>query len=54
MIGNEELYIVIDIETDGPVPGQYSMLSIGAIATNEAVEVGEFYAKLLPLDSALR
>lgn len=27
-----EIYISVDIETDGPIPGMYSMLSLGAAA----------------------
>lgn len=29
---NNEIYISTDVETDGPIPGPYSMLSIGAAA----------------------
>lgn len=32
MLDDDQLYVIVDIETDGPVPGLYSMLSIGAIA----------------------
>lgn len=28
----KEIYISIDVETDGPIPGEYSMLSLGAAA----------------------
>ena len=28
----EEIYISVDIESDGPIPGEYSMLSLGAAA----------------------
>ncbi len=28
----DEIYIATDIETDGPSPGQYSMLSLGSVA----------------------
>lgn len=52
MKDNDEIYIVIDIEADGPVPGQYSMLSIGAVATTGKEEVGIFSAQLLPLKGA--
>ena len=27
-----EIYISTDVETDGPIPGQHSMLSIGSAA----------------------
>lgn len=52
MIDDGQIYIVVDIETDGPVAGLYSMLSIGAIATTKSEEVSHFYHKLLPLKEA--
>lgn len=52
MIEPGEIYIVVDIETDGPVPGLYSMLSLGAVATSDIDEVDSFYAKLEPLQEA--
>lgn len=30
-----EIYISTDIEADGPIPGEYSMLSIGSVAFNK-------------------
>jgi DNA polymerase III alpha subunit (gram-positive type) len=47
-----QLYVVVDIETDGPVAGLYSMLSIGAIATTKNEEVASFYRTLQPLEGA--
>ncbi|MEH6689382.1 MAG: 3'-5' exonuclease [Halopseudomonas sabulinigri] len=32
---NEELYVSVDVETSGPVPGIYSLLSIGACLVSE-------------------
>lgn len=32
---NEELYISVDVETSGPVPGEFSLLSIGACLVQE-------------------
>ncbi|MFL1482375.1 3'-5' exonuclease, partial [Pseudomonas grimontii] len=26
----DELYVSVDVETSGPIPGEYSLLSIGA------------------------
>ncbi len=46
------MHIVVDIETDGPVPALHSMLSIGAVATTDTDELGEFYRKLIPLTEA--
>lgn len=33
---NKEIYISLDVEADGPVPGLYSMLSLGAVAFMES------------------
>jgi DNA polymerase III alpha subunit (gram-positive type) len=53
MIDEEkQIYIVVDIEADGPVAGLYSMLSIGAVATTSEKEIARFYRKLLPLEGA--
>jgi len=41
-------YIMVDIESDGPIPGDYSMISFGAVV----VEPGlgrTFYGKLRPI-----
>lgn len=53
------LYVSIDVEADGPIPGAYSMLSIGASAflhlphTKKGwVHVGSFKRNLLPLENA--
>lgn len=31
----KEVFISVDIETNGPIPGEYSMLSLGAVALQE-------------------
>jgi DNA polymerase III alpha subunit (gram-positive type) len=49
MLREDQIFIVVDIEADGPAPGLHSMLSIGAIATTESAEVSHFYATLKPL-----
>jgi ribonuclease T len=41
-----ETYISVDIETAGPNPGQYAMLSIGACTITEPVET--FYVEIQP------
>lgn len=41
-------YIMVDIESDGPIPGDYSMISFGAVLVNEALDK-TFYAKLKPI-----
>jgi hypothetical protein len=52
MIEEDQVYIVVDIEGDGPAPGLHSMLSLAAIATTPDHEVSRFYRKLLPLEGA--
>ncbi len=32
---NDELYVSVDVETSGPIPGEYSLLSIGACLVAE-------------------
>lgn len=51
---SKEMYFSVDVETDGPVPGLHSMLSIGIEALHpETLEpAGEFYATLEPLPEA--
>ncbi len=43
--------IAFDIETSGPVPNPYSMLSLGAVALDATTlePTGEWYERLLPL-----
>ena len=48
-----EIYISTDVETDGPIPGDNSMLSIGAAAFQpDGKMVGTFYATLGTLPGA--
>lgn len=54
MIDDNQIYVIVDIETDGPVAGLYSMLSIGAVATTAIEEVATFYRKVKPLEGASR
>jgi hypothetical protein len=52
-----EIYVSIDIETDGPCPGEYSMLSLGAIALTpgqDEAEAPRWYQTLYPLPDAER
>lgn len=47
------MYIYTDVETDGPIPGEYSMLSIGSVAFSPDGKVlGKFYRKLKRLKGA--
>lgn len=41
-------YIMVDIESDGPIPGDYSMISFGAVLVNENLDQ-TFYGKLKPI-----
>ncbi len=49
---DNQIYVVVDIEADGPVAGLYSMLSIGAVATTKDEETSSFYRTILPLEGA--
>lgn len=49
----DELYISVDIEADGPIPGDHSMLSLGAAAfMPDGQMIGIFSANIFPLESA--
>lgn len=49
-----EIYISVDVETDGPIPGQNSMLSIGAAAfLPDRRMLGTFSMNLIKLDGAV-
>jgi hypothetical protein len=41
-------YIVVDIEADGPIPGDYSMICFGAVIVDENLDK-TFYGKLKPI-----
>ena len=41
-------YIMVDIESDGPIPGDYSMISFGAILVDNQLNK-TFYGKLKPI-----
>jgi hypothetical protein len=48
-----EIYVSTDVETDGPIPGPYSMLSFGSAAFRaDKTQVGTFAANLETLDGA--
>lgn len=50
--GNE-VYVSTDVETDGPIPGPHSMLSLGSVALElDGTELGRFTANLEPLPGA--
>jgi hypothetical protein len=41
-------FIMVDTETDGPIPGDYSMISFGAIVVDEQLDK-TFYGQLKPI-----
>lgn len=41
-------YVMVDIESDGPIPGDYSMISFGAVLVNEQLNQ-TFYGRLKPI-----
>ena len=41
-------YIMVDTETDGPIPGDYSMFSFGAVLVDEKLDK-TFYGQLKPI-----
>lgn len=43
-----ELFISVDVETSGPIPGDYSLLSIGACVVGNTAQ--NFYVELVPLN----
>ena len=47
-----DIYIVIDVEFDGPLVGVNSMISLGAVAINKFDILGEFEVNLLPLEGS--
>jgi len=53
MSNKKELYFSLDIETDGQIPGEYSMLSLGLSALDTTgKEHGTFYINLKTLPGA--
>ena len=41
-------YVMVDVEADGPIPGDYSMISFGAVVVEPGLE-RTFYGKLRPI-----
>lgn len=48
MISEHEVFISVDIETSGPIPGEYSLLSIGACMVDDDSQA--FEIKLKPVN----
>ena len=52
-ISLDELYIVTDVETNGPIPGEYGMISLGSVAVDlEGTIYGLFYVNLIPAEGS--
>lgn len=43
-------YIMVDIESDGPIPGDYSMISFGAVVVDDQLDK-TFYGKTKPISN---
>jgi Exonuclease len=41
-------YVMVDVEADGPIPGDYSMVSLGAVLVEEDLDK-TFYGRLRPV-----
>lgn len=41
-------YIVVDVESDGPIPGDFSMISFGAVLVDDKLDK-TFYGQLKPI-----
>lgn len=44
-------YVMVDVESDGPIPGDYSMICFGAIIVEPALD-RTFYGKLKPISES--
>ena len=41
-------YVMVDIESDGPIPGDYSMISVGAVIVEPGLDK-KFYGRMRPI-----
>jgi DNA polymerase III epsilon subunit-like protein len=48
MSSNREVFVSVDVETAGPIPGEFSLLSIGACAISEPAKT--FACELKPIN----
>ena len=52
---SKEIYVSIDVESDGPIPIQNSMLALGAVAfTDDGRILGEYNVNLKPIPGAVQ
>lgn len=42
------MFVMVDVEADGPIPGEFSMISIGAVIVEPSLE-RTFYGRLRPI-----
>lgn len=49
MMFNDKIYIIVDIETDGPVIGKNSIVCFGAVVLDDRGLYNTFYGKMKPL-----
>jgi hypothetical protein len=49
---DREVFISVDVETAGPIPGDYSLLSIGACVVDEPSQT--FSCELQPINRTRR
>mgnify|MGYP001798699272 CR=1 FL=1 len=43
-------YVMVDIEADGPIPGEYSMIQLGAVVVRDGLEDRDrFFGQLRPI-----
>lgn len=47
-----ELYLSVDVEADGPIPGPHSMLSFAAVALYKGQTISTFSRNLVTLENA--
>jgi hypothetical protein len=43
-------YIMVDVEADGPIPGEYSMIAFGAVKVDQTLDK-TFYGRLMPISA---
>ena len=41
-------YVMVDLESDGPIPGDYSMICFGAVLVKQGLQQ-TFYGRLKPI-----
>ena len=45
-------YVMVDVETDGPIPADFSMVCFGAVIVDDALDK-TFYGQLRPISEKL-